>query len=206
MATISRQKSPPLKKAAATASADGGASIPSDRAQTGGAQGEPPTPAAERQMKAFEQASREFHAARFAQALRLYEQAAAGPSREIAHSARLHANMCTRRLARPEISLNTADDHYDYAITLINQRKLEQAEKHLVLALAQNPSGDHLYYALALCRGLSGDIEGARGHLQHAIDLHPRNRVSARNDPDFAELAHSPRIAELLYPERAASV
>lgn len=204
MRILSRQKSPPVKKAAAAAGA-GGASAPAGRTQAGGGPAEPPTPAAERQMKAFEQAAREFHAGRFAQALRLYEQAANGPSRDMAHSARLHANMCTRRLARPEVSLHTADDHYDYAVTLINQRKLEQAEKHLILALTQNPNGDHLYYALALCRGLSGDIEGARSQLKQAIDLQPRNRVSARNDPDFAEIAHSPRIAELLYPERAGS-
>jgi tetratricopeptide (TPR) repeat protein len=156
------------------------------------------------QSRVYEQAIRAFHGGNYAAALRLFEQVADGPSREVAHSAALHARMCTRRLFRPDMTLRTADEHYDYAITLINQRHLEQAERHLLLAIAQSPKGDHLFYALALCRGLAGDLQGAFGNLRRAIEIHPRNRAAARNDPDFAEIARLSPLAELLYPERVA--
>jgi tetratricopeptide (TPR) repeat protein len=167
----------------------------------------PPIQDPKTQSAVFEQAIRLFHGASYAAAARLFEQAATGPVREVAHSARLHSRMCLRRLARPDMSVRTPDEHYDYAIALINERRLEQAERHLLLAIAQTPKAtDHLFYALALCRGLAGDLQSACVNLRRAIELHPRNRAAARNDPDFAEIGRLSPLAELLYPERTDSV
>jgi|GEM_PF-347626 len=157
------------------------------------------------QVGMFDQAVRLFHNGDFGAALTLFERAASGPEREMAHAANLHARMCVRRLNRPDLTLRTADEHYDYAVALINERQLEQAERHLLLAIAQTPKADHLFYALALCRGLSGDLQGAHSNLKRAIELQPRNRAAAKNDPDFAEIAQLPPLSELLYPERATS-
>ncbi len=157
------------------------------------------------QAAMFDQAVRLFHKGDFSAAVTLFERAATGPEREMAHTAELHARMCSRRLNRPDVTLRTADDHYDYAVALINERTLEQAERHLLLAIAQTPKADHLFYALALCRGLSGDIQGAHSNLKRAIELQPRNRAAAKNDPDFSEIAQLPPLSELLYPERASS-
>ncbi len=154
------------------------------------------------QLEAFDGAMRAFHAGDFTAALEAFERAERGPAREMAHSARVHARMCARRMGQPELALNTPEDHYNYAVALINERRLEQAEKHLLLAMAQNPKGDHLFYALALCRGLGGDADGAYANLKRAIDLQPRNKVAARNDPDFAEIGQQQPLAHLLYPER----
>ena len=109
--------------------------------------------------------------------------------------------MCRRRLEKTEPVLHTADDHYNYAVALMNQRQLVPARKHLTRAIALLPGGGHLYYALALCRGLEGDLSGARSDLQKAIDLDPRSRAAACNDPDFAEIRDLPPLVELLYPE-----
>jgi hypothetical protein len=38
---------------------------------------------------------------------------------------------------------------------------------------------------MALCCGLSGDGTGACENLKRAIDLEPRNRILARQDPEF---------------------
>ena len=81
-------------------------------------------------------------------------------------------------------------------------RRIEAAEQHLREALAQAPDNDHLYYVLALCRGWGGDLEGACAHMRRAIELQPRNRIVARNDPDFAEIGQRPPLQELLYPEK----
>jgi tetratricopeptide (TPR) repeat protein len=157
---------------------------------------------AQRQARLFETASRHFHSGEFATAKELFKQAAAGPVREVAHAARLHIRMCEQRLGRAGPALRTAEDHYNYAVALINERRLELAEEHIAQALSQCPKGDHLYYALALSRGLRGDLEGARHNMKRAIDLQPRNRITARNDPDFADIGQRPPMAELLYPER----
>jgi hypothetical protein len=38
-------------------------------------------------------------------------------------------------------------------------------------------------------------------HLAKAIELSPRNRIQARSDSDFQDMADDPRFTELLYPE-----
>jgi len=178
---------------------------PGDSARTLAAtQSVPPSAALDsvEQSGAFESAIRYFHAGNFVKARGLFQQAAKGPSRDVAHAARLHVRMCDQRIGRPEPALHDAEEHYNYAIALINQRRLELAQQHLQRALSLAPRGDHLYYALALCRGLSGDLEGAYTYMKRAIELHPRNRITARNDPDFAEIGQRSPLAYLLHPER----
>ena len=87
------------------------------------------------QTRLFESVAGLFQAENFLRAKPLFEQAARGPLREMAHSARVHVWMCERRF--------------------------RQAEHHLQRALTQLPRSDHLYYAIALCRGLSGGLDGA---------------------------------------------
>jgi tetratricopeptide (TPR) repeat protein len=202
MATVPRQKNAPMKKPVNRPGQDG--NTEQAAGGTAGAPAAAEAPAvldADAQSGLYEQAVHAFHSGNFAAAKSLFERVATGPSREMAHSAKLHANMCARRLMRPEMSLRTADEHYDYAVALVNERRFEQAERHLLLALAQTPKADHLFYALALCRGLCGDLQGAYVNLKRAIELHPRNRTAARNDPDFAEIGQLSPLVELLYPE-----
>ena len=68
------------------------------------------------------------------------------------------------------------------------------------------PDADHVYYALALCKGLSGDIDGAYENLKRAIDLEPRNRISARQDADFGGFSTNPQIQQLLFPDKTGTV
>jgi tetratricopeptide (TPR) repeat protein len=158
------------------------------------------------QAELFDRAMKLFHSADYGAARRLFEAAAGGPVRDMAHSAHLHAVMCTRRTAAREPLLQTPDEHYDYAITLINERRFALAERHLAEAIAKTPDADHVHYAMALCRGLAGDLRGAYRHLRRAIEIQPRNRVAARNDSDFASIAQLSPLFELLYPERTASI
>ena len=160
-------------------------------------------PASDRsQMESFEHGMRLFHARQFQQAREMFLAAVNGSDRAVAHRAGLHAHICERRLASPGIVLNTPEDHYNYAVTLINSRELAAAQKHLRAALDADPSADHVLYALASCQGLAGDLQGAYENLKRAIDLQPRNRLAARQDPDFAAIADQPAFARLLYPDR----
>jgi tetratricopeptide (TPR) repeat protein len=193
MATGFRQKTP--SKHADTARA--ASSVPPAR--------EVPAVDGKQQADLFDRAIKLFQTGSYAEAVPLFEKAAAGPGLEMAHSARAHAGMCVRRTDAREPSLRTPDEHYDYAIALLNERRLPQAERHLVEAIAQAPKADYIHYALALCRGLEGDLQSAYRHLRRAIEIQPKNRIIARNDPDFADISRLSPLSELLYPERTVA-
>ncbi|PYT29363.1 MAG: hypothetical protein DMG58_16425 [Acidobacteria bacterium] len=160
---------------------------------------------AQAQLKSFEQAVRLFHARKFAEARELFVKASGGPNREMAHNAELHIRMCDRRLEKPVVDLKTAEEHYNYAVAMINARNLSDAQQHLEAALKLEPQADHVLYALALAKGLAGDIDGAHEHLKRAIDLEPRNRISARQDADFAAFSSQPQIQQLLFPDKTGA-
>jgi tetratricopeptide (TPR) repeat protein len=183
---------------------DGRAVRPISKAASGGATVAAPQAAqGQMQYKWFEEAARLFHARKFKEARDVFQKALTGPNREIAHKSELHVRMCNRRLESADPQLKTLDDHYNYAIAQINVRGLETAERHLRAALELDARADHVYYALALCRGLSGDLKGAYENLKLAIDLQPRNRIAARQDVDFAAISNQPPLDRLLYPEKA---
>jgi tetratricopeptide (TPR) repeat protein len=161
--------------------------------------------AAQAQLKSFEQAVHLFHARKYAEARELFVPAAGGPNREMAHNAELHVRMCDRRLQKPVVELKTAEDHYNYGVAMINVRNLAEASHHLEAAIKLEPQADHIYFALALCKGLAGDLDGAHEHLKRAIDLEPRNRIAARQDADFALFADQPQIQQLLFPDKTGS-
>ena len=154
------------------------------------------------QNELFSRAIALFRKAGFAQARELFEKAAAGPMREMAHAARTHARICEQRLGLKASAPSTAEDHYNLGVALINRRDLELAERHLREALKLEPARDYIYYALALAQGLRGDLYGAGESLKRAIELEPRVRTQARNDPDFAGLVHQPPLATLLRAEK----
>jgi tetratricopeptide (TPR) repeat protein len=154
------------------------------------------------QMEAFEEGMHQFHARQFQKARDLFVAAANGPDRAVSHRARVHARMCASRLEGSGVVLSTPEEHYNYAITLINSRDLAGAQKHLRAALEGEPTADHVLYALAACQCLGGDLPGAYENLRRAIELQPRNRLAARQDPDFAAMAEHQAFARLLFPDK----
>lgn len=158
--------------------------------------------AAKAQSEWFDKAAALFQARDFQAAMEYFEKAATGPQREVAHAARSYVRMCEQRLKAASPVLVTADDHYNYAIALMNKQAFAEADKHLQAALALAPQADHLYYAMALCRGVQGKLQDAHDHLKRAIELDPRNRIQARVDPDFADLIRQPLMEELLFPAK----
>ena len=87
------------------------------------------------QLKSFEQAVRLFHTRKFSDARELFVKAITGPNREMAHNAELHIRMCDRRLEKPLVDLKTAEEHYNYAVAMINARNSVDAQQHLEAAL-----------------------------------------------------------------------
>jgi tetratricopeptide (TPR) repeat protein len=154
---------------------------------------------AEEQASAYDHATALFHAREFAKAKVLFEAASVGPNPAMCHAACLHVRMCDHRMAKATPEFTTVEDRYNYAVALINRRELDAAEEQLRIAIVQAEAAGHLYYAMALCCGLKGDLDEACRFLKQAIAIEPGNRLTARNDPDFHEMAQNKALRDLLY-------
>ncbi|MGA2147899.1 MAG: tetratricopeptide repeat protein [Bryobacteraceae bacterium] len=174
----------------------------SEQAESGG--GGEEVSSAQKQLAAFEAASKLFHSGSLAEAKELFEQAARGPDGEVTYRAQSHAKMCARRLERPTptLELESAEDFYNCGVVLLNLGKIAEARESLNKALAMAPNADHIHYALGLAQALSGDLDRAYENLKRAIEIEPRNRNIARQDADLAPLAGQPPFYDLLYPEK----
>lgn len=138
---------------------------------------------------------------KFDKAKPLLEKAVASAPKELADRARLHLNTCNQQLANSTTTFKTADEHFDYAVSLMNVGQYEQSRTHMEKILKQNAKADFALYGLAVLDCLTGQVESSLKNLSEAIRLNPQNRFQARNDSDFQNMADDPRFTELLYPE-----
>lgn len=171
------------------------------------AAGRKPAPAAgpsasELQLKAYEQGVQLFSLRKLKDARERFMEAAKGPAHHISDKARSYAQVCERRMSTAEVKLSSAEDHFNYGVERLNARDVDVAKHHLGRALSLEPDADHVLYTLALCCGIAGDGNGACENLKRAIDLEPRNRILARQDPEFSALATLfPNLRALLSAE-----
>ena len=151
---------------------------------------------------AVELAVRLFSQHKLAEARDRFVESAKGPASHIADKARSYIQVCERRTAGVETARNlSAEDHFNLGVERLNARDVEQAKAYLGRALTQQPDADHILYTMALCCGLAGDGNGACENLKRAIHLEPRNRILARQDPEFLALASQfPALRSLLEP------
>ena len=163
-------------------------------------------PAAQQQLKTYEEGMRYFQQQKFHKARQALEKVQTGPSRELADRALVHLRICEQRISRPpSSSLRSAEDHYHQGVAMMNLGLWDEARDHLEKARKLAPKSEFVYYALAALDCLTGEADSALGNLKTAIELRPENRYHARNDEDFAFLQEDPRFTELLYPERDIS-
>jgi tetratricopeptide (TPR) repeat protein len=160
---------------------------------------EPLTPA-KIQLKTYEEAVGLFSQRKLREALDRFREAAKGPDSHVADKARSYAQVCERRTLNMEPQLQTAEDHFNYGVERLNARDFERALHHFERALALQPNAEHVYFTMALCCGLAGNGAGACENLKRAIDLEPRNRILARQDPEFTGiLPQFPGLRALLF-------
>ena len=84
---------------------------------------------------------------------------------------------------------------------MLNTGFYEEARDQFQRILKTNPAADYAYYGLAILESMTGLAEPCLEHLAKAIGLSPRNRIQARSDSDFQDMADDPRFTELLYPK-----
>jgi tetratricopeptide (TPR) repeat protein len=167
---------------------------------------DPLAPARQQQLKAYEEALKQFQQQKYHRAKPFFERVLEGPSRELHDRAQTHLRICEQRISRPTLPLvKSTEDHYTHGVALMNLGRWDEAREHFDRALKGAPKADHIVYAMAALDCLTGEADAAMEKLKLAIQLRPENRYHARNDEDFAFLQEDPRFTELLYPERDGS-
>jgi len=129
-----------------------------------------------------------------------------GPAKELGDRARVHLQACENQLERTATQFKTPEEHYDFAVSLINLGDYVSAREHLEKLAKQVPKADYVAYGMAALDCLTGHAEDSLRHLDEAIRLNPTLRFQARNDSDFQNLSEDPRFTELLYPDPGAEL
>ena len=133
-----------------------------------------------------------------------FEKVAAGPSPELADRAHVHLATCNQQLSRASTSFKTAEEQFDYAVSLMNMGDYVSAREQFDTLTGKYPKLDYIWYGAAALNCLTGHFPEAIQNLGEAIRLNPATRYQARNDSDFRNLADDPRFTELLYPDTGA--
>jgi tetratricopeptide (TPR) repeat protein len=158
-------------------------------------------------LQNYEAGLRAMQEHKFDRAKPLFQKVLTGPSKELIDRATVHLNICNQHLERPASSqFKTPEEHFDYAVSLMNVGDYVSAREHLDKLLKQSPKADYVIYGLAALECLTGHVEDALRHLDEALRLNPQLRFQARNDSDFQNLAEDPRFTELLYPDPGAEL
>jgi len=156
-------------------------------------------------LKSYEDGLRAMQEHKFDKAKPHFQKVVAGPSRELADRANVHLNTCTQHLERTtSTQFKTSEEHFDFAVSLMNVGDYVGAREHLDKLQKQNPKAEYVVYGLAALDCLTGHVEDSLRRLDEALKLKPQLRFQARNDSDFQNLAEDPRFTELLYPDPGA--
>ncbi|HEY6303716.1 MAG TPA: hypothetical protein VIX14_11670 [Terriglobales bacterium] len=155
-------------------------------------------------VQSYELGLRALQEHKFEKAKGHLQKVLSGPNKSLVDRAQVHILTCDKHLGTPALQFKTTEEHYDYAVSLINVGDYMTAREQLDKLLKQNPKAEYVLYGLAALNCLTGHIEESLKTLDEAIRVKPALRFQARNDTDFQNLAEDPRFTELLYPDPAA--
>jgi len=157
-------------------------------------------------LQAYEGGLRAMQEHKYDKAKPLLQKVVTGANRELADRAAVHLNACNQQMERGATQFKTAEEHYDYAVSLMNVGDYVGAREHIEKLSKQVPKADYVAYGLAALDCLTGHLEDSLRNLSRAVGLNPALRFQARNDSDFQNLSEDPRFTELLYPDPGAEL
>lgn len=158
-------------------------------------------------LQSYESGLRFMQEHKFDKAKPHFQKVLAGGSKDLTDRATVHLNICNQHLERSVATqFKTPEEHFDYAVSLMNVGDYVTAREHLEKLLKQNPRADYVIYGLAALDCLTGHVEDSLRRLDEALKLNSQLRFQARNDSDFQNLAEDPRFTELLYPDPGAEM
>ncbi|MGP8186950.1 MAG: TPR end-of-group domain-containing protein [Terracidiphilus sp.] len=138
---------------------------------------------------------------KYEKALGILEKLLPDAPMEIKDRCRMYIATCRRQLEKNNLSFQTPEEHYDYAISQLNTGYYEDAREQFGVILTAHPDADYAFYGLAVLEAITGHVQECLTNLERAIELNPKNRLQARVDNDFQNMVDDPRFTELLYPE-----
>jgi tetratricopeptide (TPR) repeat protein len=138
---------------------------------------------------------------KFDKALAAFEKLLTAAPPELLERCKMYISICQQQLDKRSLTFLTPEEHYDYAVSLLNTGYYEEAREGFGSILTAHPQADFAFYGLALLDAMTGRTQECLSNLAKAIELNPRNRLQARVDNDFQSMADDPRFTELLYPE-----
>jgi tetratricopeptide (TPR) repeat protein len=164
-------------------------------------------PRATQALQSYEAGLRALQEHKFDKAKPFFQKVLTGGSREFADRAAVHLSICNQHLERSTANqFKTVEEHFDYAVSLMNVGDYITAREHIEKLAKQSPKTDFVIYGLAALDCLTGHVEDSLKHLDEALRLNASLRYQARNDSDFHNLAEDPRFTELLYPDPGADM
>jgi tetratricopeptide (TPR) repeat protein len=155
-------------------------------------------------VQSYESGLRALQERKFEKAKTHLQKVLSGPNKSFVDRAQVHILTCDKHLEELSLHFKTPEEHYDYAVSLINIGDYVTAREQLDKLLKQNPKAEFVLYGLAALHCLTGHLEESLKTLSEAIQARPALRFQARNDTDFQNLAEDPRFTELLYPDPGA--
>jgi tetratricopeptide (TPR) repeat protein len=138
---------------------------------------------------------------KFDKARAIFEKLIQNGAPELQERSRTYLAACERNAKEKGLAFANPEEQYDYAISLLNTGNYEDARDQFESLLKKSALSDYAHYGLAILNSITGQAEECLDHLHRAIDLNPQNRIQARSDTDFNDMADDPRFTELLYPE-----
>jgi tetratricopeptide (TPR) repeat protein len=160
-----------------------------------------PTGENKQMLQDYQNAVQFMQQGKFEKARALFDKLSRDGAPEILERARVYLAVCERNARDSALTFSTPEEQYDYAVSLLNTGSYEEARDQFEAILTTAPDADFAHYGMALLSSMTGQAEEALDHLTRAIQLNPANRIQARSDPDFIDMADDPRFTELLYPE-----
>src|SRR5438270_3141185 len=158
-------------------------------------------------LQSYESGFRAMQEHKYDKAKPHFQKVISGPVKELNDRATVNLNICNQHLERSTATqFKTPEEHFDYAVSLMNVGDYVTAREHLDKLLKQNAKADFVIYGLAALDCLTGHIEDSLRRLDEALRLNAQLRFQARNDSDFQNLAEDPRFTELLYPDPGAEL
>jgi tetratricopeptide (TPR) repeat protein len=152
-------------------------------------------------FEAYESAVQLVQMGKYEKALAAFERVLSAAPPQLKERCGMYMATCRRQLEQAHLTFASPEEHYDYAVSLLNTGYYEEAREHFDGILARFPQADYAYYGLALLDSITGRAQECLQNLAQAIELNPRNRLQARADNDFQSMVDDPRFTELLYPE-----
>ena len=158
-------------------------------------------PAQQQALQHYQMGLQLMQEGKFDKARVILEKLVNGGPAEMVERARVYLVACDRNIRRGALAFGSPEEQYDYAVSLLNTGFYEEARDHFESILSRFPNVDYAHYGIAILDSMTGQAEECLEHLTTAIELNPQNRIQARSDSDFQDMADDPRFTELLYPE-----